>query len=247
MKTNSSLLKETFIKNIKEGKLKLQESYTTVSVVDRGGLHVVDYNTGRPIAKNVDEWDANKFRQFLKKAEVAQILVNAGRKDFLKDGTYSVKQFVTKLSRLKPSQAQVVDPSAQSPSQPQMQGFMPEKKKLAQEVSDPSYFQDVYEAKYVLLIYKGKGGNDQETSAEIRSIPNVTTVGKEGKAKKSETSMEATFHIKFALERPEAVNKYLKTVLNPMLKSIKGLHVKNYLGVKLVKKAGKPVKKQRQL
>lgn len=105
----------------------------------------------------------------------------------------------------------------------------------AETVRDPSYKQQIWESFWSLKIQKGTGGDKQQTQAEIRAIPGVTIVAKDGELKNTGSGYQGIFKIKFALVRGENKNKYVKETLFPGLRSVKGLKVLGLQTVKRVK------------
>ena len=91
-------------------------------------------------------------------------------------------------------------------------------------IGDPSYIQDIYEITIKVSIHKTRGGDREQTYTEIRGIPSVTviTVDPLGTSH-DETFYYTTLLVKFELVSGQDPMTYLKEVLFPGIRDIKGL------------------------
>ena len=91
-------------------------------------------------------------------------------------------------------------------------------------IGDPSYIQDIYEITIKVSIQKTRGGDREQTYTEIRGIPGVTviTVDPLGTSH-DETFYYSTLLIKFELVSQQDPMTYMKEVLFPGIREIKGL------------------------
>ena len=90
-------------------------------------------------------------------------------------------------------------------------------------IGDPSYIQDIYEITIKVSIQKTRGGDREQTYTEIRGIPGVTivTVDPLGTSH-DETYYYSTLKIKAELVSNQDPRKYIKQVLFPGIRDIKG-------------------------
>ena len=101
-------------------------------------------------------------------------------------------------------------------------------KEPKKRIGDPSYIQSIYEITIKVSIHKTRGGDREQTFTEIRGIPGVTvvTVDPVGTSR-DETSYYSTLNCKFELVANESPQEYLKLVLFPGIRDIKGLTLRH--------------------
>ena len=97
------------------------------------------------------------------------------------------------------------------------------------------YDQSLYKSDWTLKILKRVGGDKTQTLAEIRAIPNVTTVFKSSEGFENLEYFESTFDIKFVLKTRDSPDLYIKQVLRKDLKEIPGLQIISYGGHERIK------------
>lgn len=107
-----------------------------------------------------------------------------------------------------------------------------------QEISDPSYQQDLYRLIAVLTISKGVGGDKTETQNEIRSIPNITTVTLEQELSDEPGHFVGEYSIKIALEKGEGLKDYIRRIFKPEIKRIDGLKINIIKKIEKIEKGG---------
>lgn len=96
------------------------------------------------------------------------------------------------------------------------------------------YNQVIYKIIYDLVISKQIGGNKTQTLNDIRKIPEVTTVFRMEKGYEDDEQLMAPYSIKFALKRGENPDIFLRKILRPSLKRIKGLSIQGSKGLEKV-------------
>jgi hypothetical protein len=95
-------------------------------------------------------------------------------------------------------------------------------------IGDPSYIQDIYEVAVKVSIHKTRGGDREQTFTEIRGIPGVTVVSVNPLGTShDETLYYSTLNLKFELLARHDPLTYLKQVLFPGLRAIKGLSLRS--------------------
>lgn len=96
------------------------------------------------------------------------------------------------------------------------------------------YNQVVYAITYKLKISKVTGGNKTQTLNDIRKIPNVTTVFREEKGFEDKDVVMAPYSIKFALERGQSPDMFVRRILAPQLRQIPGLGIQGSMGIEKI-------------
>ena len=90
------------------------------------------------------------------------------------------------------------------------------------ESDDPNYKQYVYELDLSFYISKTKGGDRQQTLTDIRAIPGVTTVTAQT-SRKDPYAFITDATIRFTLNTRESPVKFIRDVVAPGLRRIRGL------------------------
>ena len=90
------------------------------------------------------------------------------------------------------------------------------------ESDDPNYKQYVYELDLSFYISKTKGGDRQQTLTDIRAIPGVTTVTAQT-SRKDPYAFITDATIRFTLNTRESPVKFIRNVVAPGLRRIRGL------------------------
>ncbi len=91
---------------------------------------------------------------------------------------------------------------------------------------DPTYIQHIYNIVTRVAIHKTKGGDREQTFTEIRGIPGVTVVSVDSRGtSRDDTFYYSTLNIKFEIVGRGAPSQYVKNILLPSIRRIKGLRL----------------------
>ena len=91
---------------------------------------------------------------------------------------------------------------------------------------DPTYIQSVYNLTTRVAIHKTKGGDREQTFTEVRGIPGVTVVSVDSRGTGSDdTFYYSTLNIKFEIVGRGSAFDYIRNILLPSIRRIKGLRL----------------------
>jgi len=97
------------------------------------------------------------------------------------------------------------------------------------------YNQALYKATFKLTIFKDRGADITQTLADIRAIPNITTVFRTEEGEEDKAHIKAIYDIKFILKKQDPPNIYLKNTLMISLKKMSSVQVDGFLGLERVR------------